>query len=90
MKDWIEDNLAEAIIVAAILLLLIGVVGSAIYSHVENERLWNNGYCECDGKWVYVDSVTQISKSSDTVRTCTTYIYKCDRCGRMHEFDELR
>ena len=90
MKDWIEDNLAEVIIATASMLLIVFFTLVAISSHKEDERLWNNGYCECDGKWVYVDSVTQISKSSDTVRTYTTYIYKCDRCGRMHEFDELR
>lgn len=90
MKEWINDNLAEIIIASAMFILLFGIIGGAIYSHVEDEKLWNNGYCECDGKWQYVDSVTHISKSDDYIKSYTIYIYRCDRCGKMHEFDELR
>lgn len=90
MKEWIEENLAEAIIVGAILMLLVCIICTAIYSHKENEKIWNNGYCECGGKWEYVDSVTHISKTDDIMKSYTTYIYKCNRCDKMHEFDELR
>ena len=39
---------------------------------------WNNGHCECGGNWEYSQAVGHYID--------TTYIYKCDECGNIHEF----
>lgn len=84
--DWIREHLIEIIIAFAIMLIVIGVIGGAI----DNEKVWNDGRCECGGKWEYVESVTKYHRSEDGTYTTTTYIYKCNDCGRMHEFMTLR
>ena len=39
---------------------------------------WNNGYCECGGQWRYEQAVGHAYR--------TSYIYKCDKCGKIVEF----
>lgn len=90
MKEWVKEKLVEIIIAIAIMVIIVGCIGGAIHQHVENAKLWNNGYCECGGKWEYMESTQRIRGSKDGIYTYTGYIYKCDRCGRMHEFDEVR
>lgn len=84
--EWIKEHLVEMIIVSAILLIIIGVAGGAI----DNEKMWNDGRCECGGKWEFVESVTRYHKTDDSIYTTTSYIYKCNDCGKMHEFSVLR
>ena len=49
---------------------------------IGDSKSWNNGYCECGGKWIYKQAVGH--------RYSTNYIYQCDKCGKMHEFMEIR
>ena len=86
MLERIKENIVEIIIISTILLILIGVICGAI----DNEKMWNDGRCECGGKWEYVESVTKYHRSEDGTYTTTTYIYKCNDCGKMHEFATLR
>ena len=51
-------------------------------SNEQEEEEWNNGYCECGGHWQYEQAV------GHQVRT--SYIYKCDSCGRRIEVWEER
>ena len=44
-----------------------------------NTLTWNNGYCKCGGKWEYQEAVGH--------RYTTNYLYKCDKCGRIVEFE---
>lgn len=65
---------------ATIIILLISlVIAFILYS--ANESQWNNGYCSCGGKWVYQEAVGH--------RYNTTYVYKCDKCGKLKEFYSL-
>jgi hypothetical protein len=44
-----------------------------------NTITWNDGYCKCGGKWEYQEAVGH--------RYSTNYLYKCDKCGRIVEFE---
>lgn len=52
-----------------------------IESTIDNAN-WNGGYHQCGGKWVYEQAVGH--------RASTDYLYKCDKCGMIEEFDEYR
>lgn len=60
------------IIVLAIAILFGSIIASA------NSSQWNDGYCSCGGRWVYQEAVGH--------RYSTSYIYKCDKCGKIKEF----
>ena len=70
MKDW--DKFNVALIMLVIIIIISFVINSA------NEGQWNNGYCSCGGRWRYQEAVGHSYS--------TTYIYKCDECGKMKEF----
>lgn len=70
------DVLKRPIIFIAIIVLLLII----IYSN-DNSN-WNGGYCYCGGKWEYRQAVGH--------KAGTNYIYKCDKCGKVHEFEILR
>lgn len=65
----------EAILcIGFILAVCIGVVKC---SREQDEKEWNNGYCECGGHFEYEQAVGH--------QYSTSYIYKCDNCGRRIE-----
>lgn len=74
-----KDELIGLFITIAIgIAILVGVI--FLYSIAENshdDRVWNNGHCECGGTWEYEQAVGH--KSS------TSYIYVCDKCGERIE-----
>ena len=44
---------------------------------------WNGGYHEdCGGRWEYEQAIGH--------RYDTNYIYVCDKCGMLHEFENFR
>ena len=64
------------------IVILIGIIVGIIflYSIAENahdNKLWNNGHCECGGTWEYEQAVGH--------RSYTSYIYVCDKCGERIE-----
>lgn len=86
MKEWISEHFVAIIgVIALILMFVCGYIAG-----IDDRDTWNNGYCECDGRWQYVESVTHTSRSKESTTTTVTYIYKCDRWGKMHEFLVLR
>lgn len=83
---WLEEHFIQIVIGIAIIFIIVGAVGGA----VADSKVWNDGYCTCGGKWQYMDSVTRMSGDKERMNTYTTYIYKCDKCGKMHEFNSVR
>ena len=64
------------------ILLCMGIIGGIIIGAVKcvnehDEKLWNNGYCECGGHFEYEQAVGH--------QYSTTYIYTCDSCGKHIE-----
>ena len=56
-----------------------------------DKKAWNNGFCECGGRWEYVDILHNVNYVKDYgYQDDKKYIYKCNKCGKMHEFNELR
>lgn len=53
------------------------VIGAAKCSRDQDEKEWNNGYCECGGHWVYEQAVGHAYR--------TSYMYRCDECGKTLE-----
>ena len=86
MKEWLAEKIEIIIIVIALVVIIVG----GIMAGMNDSNTWNNGYCECDGRWQYVESITHTSRNKESTTTTVTYIYKCDRCGKMHEFLVLR
>ena len=69
-----KNNVELSLLVILLLLLFI--------CYAVNETKWNNGHCSCGGNWVYQQAVGH--------RANTTYLYKCDKCGKVYEFYEAR
>lgn len=75
MKDEIIGLFATIIIGIAIIVGVIFLYSIAVNSH--DNRVWNNGHCECGGTWEYEQAVGH--------RSSTSYIYICDKCGERIE-----
>lgn len=70
-----------ATIITAGIVFAICAVLCKIDSTVDNNK-WNGGYHQCGGKWVYEQAVGH--------RYSTDYLYRCDKCGMIEEFNEYR
>ena len=93
MKDKILDFIDEhnIAVMLGIIALIIGTVAALIIaSYNYDKKIWNNGFCSCGGKWEYVDSQSKVHGTDGNIWTSTSYIYKCNRCGSRHEFEQLR
>ena len=86
-KD-IKEEIGVFIIPALFLLLIIILF---IADNKADEKTWNNGLCECGGRWEYLDTSHHISYTKEGgYQDCKGYIYKCNKCGKMHEFNVVR
>lgn len=92
MENNFFEDIKERIgffIIPALFLLLIILL--AIADNKADEKAWNNGFCECGGRWEYLDTSHHVSYSKEGgYHDIKGYIYKCNKCGKMHEFNELR
>lgn len=79
-------DIVSLIIGAAIILIIISCIGC----FVNENRIWNNGYCQCGGRWQYMDNNIKIHANGEDVYANSEYIYRCDRCGKMRSFSQLR
>lgn len=79
-----DDNNFYELIASGIMLAFIIVIFVVITAigGAEDKIAWNNGYCECGGRWEYQQAVGH--------KYDTNYIYKCNKCGKIHEFDVAR
>ena len=74
MNDYVYDIIH--------IILFIAFIGGVIIcagkcSIEQDEKDWNNGYCECGGHFEYEQAVGHQYR--------TSYIYTCDSCGRHIE-----
>ena len=79
MNETVDDVIQIILFVAFIVAM---TVGAAKCSNKLDEEEWNNGYCECGGHFEYEQAVGHQYR--------TSYIYKCDSCGRRIEVWEER
>jgi hypothetical protein len=68
-------------LISLIIMLGIGVIIFWVFRQ-EEEKTWNNGFCSCGGRWEYMQPIGHAYS--------TDYIYKCDKCGKTHEFSKVR
>lgn len=90
-NDFIKDikEIMRYSIVPIIFILLIILL--FIVDSKADKKAWNNGFCECGGRWEYVDILHNVNYVKDYgYHDNKKYIYKCNKCGKMHEFNELR
>ena len=71
-----DDKLIASLIGLGIFLVLLFILDFC------RESKWNNGYCECGGRWEYQQAIGH--------QYTTSYQYKCDECGKYIEFGKLR
>lgn len=76
MKDTVYYIIQIILGIAFIVGVVFGIVKC---SREQEEKEWNNGYCECGGHWVYEQAVGHAYS--------TSYLYKCDKCGKTLEVD---
>lgn len=74
MKDTVYDIIQVILGFAFIVGIVIGLVKCV---NNQERAEWNNGYCECGGHWIYEQAVGHQMK--------TSYIYRCDECGKILE-----
>lgn len=76
MKDIIIEIILLAAIIGGI------IIGAVTCENIRDEKVWNNGYCECGGHFKYEQAVGHQYR--------TSYIYTCDSCGKHIEIYEER
>lgn len=79
MKDTANEIIQ---VIIAITLIIAVVIGAVKCSRNQDEVKWSNGYCECGGHWEYEQAVGH--------QYSTTYMYKCDKCGKHIELHKER
>jgi len=77
--DDFEEVVAHIIAIFVLVVIVCILLG---ISSCSDTKSWNNGYCECGGKWKYQQAVGH--------RYSTSYLYKCDKCGEMIEIDDYK
>ena len=89
ISKFLEDHME--LVGVAIFVLIFGMfIGGVVWSVANDNTVWNDGYCTCGGKWEYVDTEKTVHGTDGDIHTTTQYVYKCDGCGKMHKFLELR
>lgn len=79
---YVDSNTGiKANLIVIVILLALALV-MHIASSIHDDSVWNYGYCDCGGQWVYQQAVGH--------RFSTCYIYECDKCGTIHEFNIKR
>ena len=86
----IRECIAEIIIATACVIVVVAFIVGLVAGAKEEEKIWNDGYCECGGRWQYIETNQNIRAYGDSVYGETNYLYECDRCGKMHEFRVVR
>ena len=65
------------------IVFILGVLMCAVKcSYEHEEKKWNNGYCECGGHFEYEQAVGH--------QGFTSYLYRCDSCGKHIELSTER
>lgn len=75
-KIWEEHQFFWELIIVTIIILTIGFLAISCEEEFEKKRF---KACECGGHWEYQQAVGH--------QASTSYIYKCDKCGNIVEFD---
>lgn len=84
IKEWLFYSSIPILFILLMIILF-------IEDSKADKKAWNNGFCECGGRWEYVDILHNVNYVKDYgYQDNKKYIYKCDKCGKMHEFNELR
>ena len=82
MKKILDDHFEEIANFVVIAIISVIILAAIIISNIQENKKWNNGYCECGGSFVYEQAVGH--------NNYTRYIYKCDHCGKRVEFNRIR
>ena len=82
MRKIFDEHMEEIINFTVIAIIAIITLAAIIVSNIQENKKWNNGYCECGGSFVYEQAVGH--------NNYTRYIYKCDHCGKRVEFNRIR
>lgn len=92
MKDDFFEDIKERLFNSSIpILFILLMIILFIADSKADKKAWNNGFCECGGRWEYVDILHNVNYVKDYgYQDNKKYIYKCNKCGKMHEFNELR
>lgn len=79
IKDLKEcgKTILSNFIVPLIVPVLIVFIIFLMFSCADNV-VWDNGKCSCGGNWVYDRPIGHAYS--------TYYIYRCDKCSKVHEF----
>lgn len=92
MKDDFFEDIKERLLYSTIpILFILLMIILFIADSKADKKAWNDGYCECGGRWEYVDILHNVNHVKGYgYQDNKKYIYKCNKCGKMHEFNELR
>lgn len=74
-----RENLIASIIMASIVIFFVGITVICIIFYKPQHN--HDGICKCGGQYEFVQAVGH--------KFDTSYIYKCNKCGKIIEIDEL-
>ena len=73
-----NNNLIEFVLKITIVPIII-IIAFVLISDTHYKTKYNNGICHCGGHLIYQEAVGN--------RNTTSYIFKCDECGEMSEYN---
>lgn len=75
-----EKDTIVATIISIFLIMFVAFIIQAC-STTMSKKMYNNGiHKNCGGHWIYENAIGH--------RSSTNYIYHCDKCGTIYEFEE--
>ena len=77
MEDKREDLIATIIIIGIVTFF----IGITVFCIIFYKPQHNDGICKCGGQYEFVQAVGH--------KFDTSYIYKCNKCGKIIEIDEI-
>lgn len=76
-KEELKFIISTVFIVFSIITVLFFCVGFAKLDFEEAKNVYNNGYHECGGEWIF--------KNASRSGVYTYYYFECDNCGMILE-----
>ncbi len=75
------DKIIISIFVTVGVIFVLAIV-SAIGLTIQETKHYNNGVCiECGGRYSFYQAIGH--------KDCTTYLYRCNKCGDMVEMQKI-
>lgn len=76
------------IVTIGLVAIIVFIVVFTIFTFINDDKQWNNGYCpNCGTKWefMYVENIPSYVSDNGHIHSDRRYLYVCPKCGGLCE-----